>query len=117
MIFVDSCILIDYSKGKIVIEDKSNLCISSIVEMEFKVGALNKREKIKIDKIVSEFLLIETNQDILDLSTKLIDKYSLSHNMAIYDSIIASTCLIYDLILWTYNKKDFKFINGLKLKE
>jgi predicted nucleic acid-binding protein len=35
--------------------------------------------------------------------------------MTIYDSIIAATCLIYDLPLWTYNKKDFKYIENLVL--
>ena len=35
---------------------------------------------------------------------KTVDKYVLSHNMGIYD-----------LPLWTYNKKDFKFIDGVNL--
>jgi predicted nucleic acid-binding protein len=35
--------------------------------------------------------------------------------MGIYDAIIAATCLVYDLPLWTYNKKDFRFINELEL--
>jgi predicted nucleic acid-binding protein len=29
--------------------------------------------------------------------------------------ISLDTCLVYDLPLWTYNKKAFKFINGLEL--
>jgi len=49
------------------------------------------------------------------LAELLVEKYSLSHGMKIYDAIIAATCLVYDLPLWTYNVKDFQFINGLEL--
>jgi predicted nucleic acid-binding protein len=117
MIFLDTCILIDYSKGKINIkdEDKENYCFSSIVQLEFVAGALNKLELKKINQILSEFKAIDTDQDILDLSVLLVNRYTLSHNMTIYDSIIAATCLVYDLPLWTHNKKDFKYLQELKL--
>jgi predicted nucleic acid-binding protein len=44
MIFLDTCILIDYSKGKITLDLSKEYCISSIVRLEFKVGALNKKD-------------------------------------------------------------------------
>lgn len=116
MIFLDTCILIDYSKDNIILNCEDNYCVSSIVQLEFKAGALNKRELRKINKILSSLKLISTDQDILDLANKLIENYALSHNMGIYDAIIAATCLVYDLPLWTHNKKDFKFIDGLELK-
>ena len=117
MIFLDTCILIDNSKGKItdISENQADYCISSIVQLEFIVGALNKRELQKINQIISKFEIIETDQSILNLSTQLVNQYTLSHNMAIYDSIIAATCLTYDIPLWTYNKKDFIYIDDLKL--
>jgi len=40
---------------------------------------------------------------------------NIDHNMGIYDAIIAATCLSYDLPLWTHNKKDFRFIDGIVL--
>ena len=115
MIFLDTCILIDYSKGKITLDFSKEYCISSIVKLEFKVGALNKKELKKINKILSKVQLLETDQDIFDLADKLIDNYALSHNMGIYDAIITATCLVYDLPLWTYNKRDFKFIDGVNI--
>lgn len=115
MIFLDTCLLIDYSKEKISIELSKDFCISSIVKLEFKVGALNKRELKKINRILSQVQLLDTDQSILDLSDVLIEKYALSHGMGMYDAVIAATCLIYDLPLWTYNKKDFKFIEALEL--
>jgi len=115
MIFLDTCILIDYSKEKIDIDLTKEYCISSIVKLEFKAGALNKRELKKINRILSKLKLVDTDQSILDLADMLVEKYCLSHGMGIYDAIIAATCLIYDLQLWTYNKKDFKYIEGLNL--
>jgi len=44
MIFLDTCILIDYSKDNINLNYDDVYCVSSIVQLEFKVGALNKRE-------------------------------------------------------------------------
>ena len=116
MIFLDTCILIDYSKNNTILRsDEFEYCFSSIVQLEFLVGALNKRELQKINRIISEFKIIDSEQDILDLSVILVNHYALSHNMTIYDSIIVATCLIYDIELWTYNKKDFKYIDDLRL--
>ncbi len=116
MIFLDTCILIDYSKEKLSLDFSKNIyCISSIVQLEFKVGARNKKELKVINRILSNLKLIETEQPILDLANKFIEEYALSHNMGIYDAIIAATCLIYDIPLWTYNTKDFIFIKDLKL--
>jgi len=43
--------------------------------------------------------------------------YSLSHKLSIPDAIIAATALHYDIELYTYNTKDFRFIEGIKLYE
>ena len=113
MIFVDTCILIDYSKGILDINDieENTYYINSIVQLEFLVGAYNKRELQKLNRILKKFELIDVDQVTLDLSVELVNEYALSHGMKVYDSIIASTCLIYDLPLWTHNKKDFKFLD------
>ena len=54
MLFVDTCILIDHSKGRISIsdEDKKELCINSVVQLEFLVGAFNKKELREFNKIL-----------------------------------------------------------------
>jgi len=113
MIVVDTCILIDYSKEKLLIDESqfNHFCINSIIQLEFLTGALNKRELKKLNKTLSKCHLVDIDQDIMNLSVQLMNQYGLSHNMGIYDSIIASTCMIYDLPLWTYNKKDFKFLD------
>jgi len=115
MIFLDTCILIDYSKDKIDFSLNQVYCINSIVLLEFKVGALNKRELKKINRILAQLKLVDIDQSILNLADKLVEKYTLSHGMSIYDAIIAATCIIYELPLWTFNKKDFQYINELEV--
>ncbi|SFV66552.1 Death on curing protein, Doc toxin [hydrothermal vent metagenome] len=113
MIVIDTCILIDHSKEKIVIEDNQfkDYYVNSIIQLEFLAGALNKRELKKLNKILAKCQQLELDQDIMNLSVQLINQYGLSNGMGIYDSIIASTCMIYDLPLWTHNKKDFRFLD------
>jgi predicted nucleic acid-binding protein len=113
MIFIDTCILIDYSKNKISFseEEKKDFCINSIVQLEFLVGALNKKELREFNKILQYWKIAHIDQNILNLAVNLMSQYGLSHNMGVYDAIIASTCMVYDLPLWTYNKKDFQFLD------
>ena len=119
LIFLDTCIVIDFINGKLDLSKDiiENSCINSIVDMEVVVGAKNKRELHTINKKLNSFKKVKTEQDILTLARELLARYALSHNMSIYDAIIASTCLIYDLPLWTYNKKDFRYIEDLTLVE
>ena len=119
LIFLDTCIVIDFINGKLDLnkETLDNSCINSIVDMEVVVGTKNKRELHTINKKLNSFKKVKIDQDILTLARELLAKYALSHNMSIYDAIIASTCLIYDLPLWTYNKKDFRYIEDLVLIE
>ena len=46
----------------------------------------------------------------------VIDQSKLKHPRR-DDAIIAAACLVYDIHLFTHNKKDFKYIPGLKLYE
>lgn len=54
MIFLDTCVLIDYSKGKIDLDLTKDYCISSVVSIEFKVGALNKKE---LKRLIKSYLI------------------------------------------------------------
>ncbi len=53
----------------------------------------------------------------MNLATALVNQYTLSHNMTIYDAIIAATCMVYDLPLWTHNKRDFRYLEQIKLAQ
>ncbi len=113
MIFIDTCIVIDYINGKLQINsfDTNLYCINSIVDMEVLVGAKNKQDLNTINKRLVGFNIVDIDQVVLNLARNLLYKHVLSHNMTIYDAIIAATCMIYDMPLWTHNKKDFKFLD------
>ena len=117
-ILIDSCIVIDYIKEvpEIVkeIDNISMSCINCIVEMELMQGARNKNDLIFIKKKLEKFWLLPMHDEVAKLSSKLIDMFSLSHNLQIPDALIASTALVYDLPLFTHNHKDFKYIPNLK---
>ena len=83
--------------------------------MELYFGALNKQELFRLKKFIELFEVIEINENISAISTKLIFEYSKSHNLAIPDSLIAATAINENIKLYTLNLKDFKFIDGLSL--
>ncbi len=111
MRFIDTCILIEHFNNKIEIKNKNNFCFNSIVHLEFLTGAQNKQELAKINNYIKNFCIVDIDQYILNIGVELMNKYSLSHNMQVCDSIIAASCMVYNLPLWTYNTKDFKFLN------
>ena len=119
-IVLDTNILIEILKGNQNIIDKlesfnSDFYISSITVMELYYGAFNKAELFKLKKFISIFNVIEVNETISSISTELIFEYSKSHNLAIPDSLIASTAISIESKLLTLNLKDFKYITGIQL--
>jgi len=121
MVIIDTNVIIESMKGSektIEILEKiglENIAISSISEMELYVGALNKKELHFIKKRLEKIEIFDFDKRISRKSAELVFGFSKSHNLDIPDSIIAATCLVYDIPLFTYNTKDFKFIPGLKL--
>jgi len=119
IVFVDTNILIELLKGNDEILDKiggfDNICTSEIVLMELYQGARNKRDLLYIKKSLKGLKIVETTSEIISLAKDILEKYNLSHNAKIYDSIIAATVLVYDLKLWTLNLKDFIYIDNIKL--
>ena len=121
MILFDTCIMIEYLKDNIDIVNLvnkiniDNIFISDIIIMELYIGALDNSDLKYIQRRISNFRKLDTNQNIIGLAKDIVSKYCLSHRCKMNDSIIASTSIIYDIDLFTYNLKDFKYIPGIKL--
>ena len=120
MIVLDTNVLIEILKdNQSTIEKVQSfncpLAISSITVMELFYGALNKAEVKKLENFVALFEIININEAISNQSTTLIKTYAKSHNLDIPDGLIASTALVLEAPLFTYNLKDFRFIDGLEL--
>ena len=45
----------------------------------------------------------------------LLESYALSHRLSVPDALIAATALRHNLKLYTFNLKDFRYIEGLTL--
>ena len=121
MILCDTNIIIEILKGNKrtinIIESigLENIAISSVTVMELYFGALNKRELNKIKKHLQALNIVHFDTDISESAIKLIERFSKSHGLQIPDAIIAATAMTFKIKLFTFNLKDFKYIDGLKL--
>jgi len=119
-VLVDSCVFIDIFRGnEQLYKDllKKKIFISSIVYMELIQGARDKIELEKIDKFLNEYKILPITQKISTKCMKLMKQYSISHGLLIPDALIAATAITKKIPLWTFNKKDFIFIDDLILYE
>ncbi len=117
----DTCILIDYLKGVVDIQQKlskdrkQGLGMSSVTYMELMVGALNKREAGIIKKAFSDFEIVEISEAISTRARNLVENYAKSHGLLIPDALIAASALELQIPLYTANIRDFRFIPDLSL--
>ena len=117
----DTCILIDYLKGVVDIQQKlskdrkQGLGMSSVTYMELMVGALNKREAGIIKKAFSDFEIVEISEAISTRARNLVENYAKSHGLLLPDALIAASALELQIPLYTANIRDFRFIPDLSL--
>jgi predicted nucleic acid-binding protein len=121
MILCDTNILIEFYKdNKDVAESLRaigvpNLAVSVITVGELYFGARDKRELLKIKKHLANLKQIPVDEETSSLCLSLLENYSLSHRLNLPDALIAATALHHNLELYTFNVKDFRYIEGLKL--
>ena len=97
------------------LEQENTLGVSVITQMELIVGCRNRRELNSLDKFLRRFAIININETISFKSAELLKKYRLGHGLMIADALIAATVLTMDVSVLTKNKKDYQFIEGIKL--
>jgi predicted nucleic acid-binding protein len=117
-ILADACIFIDIFRGnyKLYLELMENeVVINSIIYMELIRGARDKNELKKIDKYLKGFEMIFIDEKISQEAMMLMKTYSLSHGLLIPDALIAATVISRHISLWSFNKKDFLFIEKINL--
>ena len=93
----------------------SRILMPSISVMELFVGMGNKTELQQMKKKIKHFNIVHLNEAASQKSIELIADYRLSHGLLIPDALIGAMALTYDLELYTYNLKDFRFIPNIKL--
>lgn len=121
MILCDTNILVEFYKNNSNVVQElrliglNNLAISVITQAELYYGALNKNELNKIKKHLALLNLYTLDANISNQFINLMETYSLSHKLTIPDALIASTALVHQLVLYTLNYNDFRYITGLTL--
>ena len=122
MILLDTNILIEVLKNnekivKLLNGMQEEFAISSITQMELYYGAFNKAEIRKLEKFFANFEIIYLNEEIARVATDLIKRYAKSHNLDIPDSLIAASAIVQNCTLFTLNRRDFWYIDNIKLLE
>lgn len=118
---IDSDVLIDDFRGKStfleqLIVTNTRIHISFVSYSEIIQGADTKRELKDVKKFLKSFYFEYIEQDSIDLSLELLEKFSMSHGLRFADALIASTALSKSLILLTNNVRHFRFIPNLVVK-
>jgi predicted nucleic acid-binding protein len=94
-----------------------NILMPSITVMELYRGMANKEQMAKMVRKIRAYNILDFNEQVSQRAIEFIQMFKLSHDLQIPDAIIAALSVNYELPLFTYNIKDFKFIPGLKLHE
>jgi len=121
IVLCDTDVIIEFYRGNLEIVTKlkkigqKNIAISYITAGELIFGAFNKRDLAKLKKDIDHLIMLEIDNKTCRTFLNLISTYALSHRLAVPDGFIAATAIAYDIELFTLNKKDFKFIEGLNL--
>jgi len=119
IILLDTNILIEILKGNqetiSIIEQHDTVFISEVSAMELYYGALDKKELMKLKKFTDIFELLHIDSIISKTASSLIYEYAKSHNLNIPDALIAATAIVHNHTLFTYNKKDFRYIKELSI--
>ena len=93
----------------------ANIAISDITMMELYIGARNKNELVQIKSSLSALKRFSITEVISELAVSLVEQYAKSHTLLVPDALIAATALSYNVPLFTYNLKDFRYIAGIAL--
>lgn len=121
LILCDTNIFISWFRGDIETCSRlqliglENILIPSVTVMELVQGTRNKTELIQLKKKLKAYHIIHFNEITSRLAVELNGQYRLSHGLLIPDAIIAATAITFNLKLFTYNLKDFKFIPGIQI--
>lgn len=80
-------------------------------------GALDKADLKKIREDLLHLSILDTNSVICKIFFDLMNRYALSHGLAVPDAMIAATAKKHQIPLYTLNRKDFRYIEGISLYE
>jgi len=114
-IFISLFKNLEHTIEELEVIGSEKVLIPSVSVMELFRGMQHKKEMMDMQKKIKQYNIIHFNEEVSKHAVELINKFKLSHNLQIPDAIIGAMSVIYNLQLFTYNKKDFSFIPGINL--
>ena len=118
MILIDSDILIwilrndtDHKNkfSMVVKEYHGQIFITPIQYLEITAG-IKEKEKINTEIFLDSLAIINIDKAVGKLAGEFMRLYTKSHNINNADAIMAAIAKMYDLKLWTNNKKHFPML-------
>ena len=91
------------------------ILMPSVSMMERFCGMGNKLELQQMKKKIKHFNVLHLNEAASQKAIEILSEYRLSHGLSIPDALIGAMALAYNLELYTYNLKDFRFLKGIRL--
>jgi predicted nucleic acid-binding protein len=97
------------------LESTSGVAISAVSAFELIIGSRDKNDLSRIKKFLERFEHLHIDEEISETALVLLERFNLSHGLLMPDALIAATALELDCELATINRKDFRFIEDLRL--
>ena len=97
------------------LENTRGVAISAVSAFELIIGSRDKNELSQIKKFLNRFEHLHIDEETSATALTLLEQFTLSHGLLMPDALIAATALVNKLDLGTINRKDFRFIEGLRL--
>ena len=94
--------------------DEQHAGIDTIARLEFLQGA-NKRQAARALKFIEKFDFVPFSPEVSLVADRLIRQYSHAKGLRLGDALMASTALVEQLPLYSFNTRHFDFIEGLTL--
>jgi predicted nucleic acid-binding protein len=86
-----------------------------VTALELIVGARDNRDLAGIDAFLSRYIIVPLRDSIGTRAYELVKRYSKSHGLHVFDSLVAATAMEEGLTLVTRNRRHFGMIQGLSL--
>ena len=91
-----------------------NVLMPVVAYMELLAGMSDKKSMNKMMQKIKHYNVLHFDERVSVKASELMRDYKLSQSLQIPDAIIGAMAIVYNLSLHTYNKKDFRFMPGLK---
>lgn len=88
--------------------------VSGYVVMELIQGCQNKMEQERVLRVLARYGVIWLSPGHCAYALDLFVKYRLSHNIGMLDALVGQTAIMLDEPLYTFNRKHYAAIPGLR---